>query len=159
MPLVHPIWVNTLLYSLCIFCVVSVLAKPDGFHACICNNVVNSLFNFVSVQITFKAIVCYRLVLFADWSFIEKTSVKRDLKCKVCSNFHMSFLHLDRWTPTVEEALSQVDIFAKSLGQADLWSDICPRTRLWVRLTFLSDLQVRLTFCQMYPTGLGYGSG
>ena len=47
----------------------------------------------------------------------------------------MSFLHLVRWTPSVVEALAQVDIFVRSLGQvdlgqashqADLWSDVPP---------------------------------
>ena len=32
----------------------------------------------------------------ADWSFIEKTSVKQDPKPLVCSNFQMSFLHLSQ---------------------------------------------------------------
>ena len=59
------------------------------------------------------------------WSFIEKTSVKQELKCKVCSKFQITFLHSLRWTP-IGEALGQVDIFVRSLGQTDLWSDVPP---------------------------------
>ena len=33
------------------------------------------------------------------WSSVEKTSMKQSLKCKISSNFQMSFLHLVRWTP------------------------------------------------------------
>ena len=46
------------------------------------------------------------------------------MKCKVCSNFQMSFLHLDG--PPVVEASGQVDIFVRSLGQADFWSAVPP---------------------------------
>ena len=52
------------------------------------------------------------------WSLVEKTSVKKSIKCKVCSNFQMSFLHLDG--PPVVEAAGQVDIFVISTGQVDL---------------------------------------
>ena len=58
----------------------------------------------------------------SHWSFVEKTSVKQDLKRNVCSNFQMSFLHLVRWTHIVE-ASGQLEIFDRSLGQADLLSD------------------------------------
>ena len=33
------------------------------------------------------------------WSFVENTSVKQSMKCKVCSNFQMSFLHLSQMYP------------------------------------------------------------
>ena len=33
------------------------------------------------------------------WSFTEKSSVKQIMKCKVCSNFQMSFLHLRQMDP------------------------------------------------------------
>ena len=49
--------------------------------------------------------------------------MKKDLKCKVCSNFQITFLHLVRWIHPVGKALGQVDFFVRSLGQADLWSD------------------------------------
>ena len=96
-----------------------------------------------------------------QWSFIEKTPVKQHLKCKVCSNFQMSFLHLVRWTPSrwgfgsglhFGQILSQTDLwsdvppckwgfgsgchFVRSLGQADLWLDVTHMIRPWVRLTF-----------------------
>ena len=91
------------------------------------------------------------------WSFIEKTSVKQDLQCKVCSNFQISLLHLDRWTP-IDKALGQVDIFVRSSDEADFWSDIPPSIRLWLWLTF-SDLWARLTFGQTYTPGSGFGAG
>ena len=89
--------------------------------------------------------------------------MKQHLKCKVCPNFQMSFLHLDGppvgeafgqvdifirslgqadlWSdiPPIGEALGQVDIFVRAFGQADLWSDVPPRIMLQVR-SFLSDL-------------------
>ena len=91
------------------------------------------------------------------WSFVEKTSVKQDLKHKVCSNFQISFLHLVRWTLPIGEALGQVDFFVRSLGQADLWSDV-PQGRdiLWPSVLLLQSgwLLVRCT-----PQGWGFGSG
>ena len=60
----------------------------------------------------------FTTVYLSFWSFIEKTSEKQDLKCKVCSNFQMPFLHLVRQTP-LDVALDQVDIFVRSLAQAD----------------------------------------
>ena len=33
------------------------------------------------------------------WSFVEKTSVKQSMKCKVSSNFQMSSLHLSQTDP------------------------------------------------------------
>ena len=48
------------------------------------------------------------------------------MKCKMCSNFQMSFLHLGQMDPPIDEASGQVDIFVRSLGQADLWSDVPP---------------------------------
>ena len=36
---------------------------------------------------------------FSCCTFIEKTSVKQSMKCKVCSNFQMSFLHLGQMAP------------------------------------------------------------
>ena len=40
------------------------------------------------------------LVCFSCWFFVEKTSVKQDLKRKVCSNFQTSFLHLSQMDTT-----------------------------------------------------------
>ena len=59
------------------------------------------------------------------WSFV-KSPVNQSMKCKACSNFQMSFLHLSQTDSPIDEALGQVDIFLRSLGQADLWSDIPP---------------------------------
>ena len=86
------------------------------------------------------------------FGFIEKTSVKQDLNCKVCSNFQMSFLHLvrrtqNRWgfrsgwhfcqifssgwplvrhMPTIRLWVRLT--FGHTLGQADLWSDVPSRS-------------------------------
>ena len=67
-------------------------------------------------------IIAYQSVCF--WSFVEKTSVKQDLKCKV-------FKFSDNLS-----VLSEMDPL---------------QMRLQVWLTFLSDLWVRLTFGQKYP--------
>ena len=66
------------------------------------------------------------------WSCIEKTSVKQDLKCKVCSNFQMSFLHLSQMDPLVEASSGQEQYCIRSA-----WH--------------LVSLWVRLTFSQMFP--------
>ena len=58
------------------------------------------------------------------WSFIEKNSVKQSMKCIVCSNFQMSFLHLSQMDHPVDKTLGQVDIFSQIFVQADLWSDV-----------------------------------
>ena len=39
--------------------------------------------------------------------FIEKTSVKQDLKLQVCSNFQMFFLHLSHMDPLEETSGGQ----------------------------------------------------
>ena len=96
------------------------------------------------------------------WSFIEKTSVKQSIKCKVCPNFQMSFLHLSQ--TDLEVSSDRVVVYHVSLtlcqllGQDDLQSDVPPGRGIWwprlvlhhVSLTFVS-LWVRLTFSQMYP--------
>ena len=41
------------------------------------------------------------------WYFIEKPSVKQSMKCKVCSNFQMSFFHLSQMDPPVEASGGQ----------------------------------------------------
>ena len=43
----------------------------------------------------------------AYWSFVEKTSVKQSMKCKVYSNFQMSFLHLSQMGAPVEASGGQ----------------------------------------------------
>ena len=69
------------------------------------------------------ATLCYVTIIYIMsviyWSFVEKTSVKQSIKCKGCSNFQMSFLHLGQTDPPVEA--SQVSLtFGHPLGQADL---------------------------------------
>ena len=91
------------------------------------------------------------------FGFIEKTSVKQDLKCKVCSNFQMSFFHLVRRTQNRWGFRSGWH-FVRSSGQADLWSDIPPPSGFgsgWHLVTFW----VRLTFGQTYSQPSGFGSG
>ena len=41
-------------------------------------------------------------LLTVNWSFVEETSVKQDLKPQVCSHFQMSFLHLSQTDPPVK---------------------------------------------------------
>ena len=91
------------------------------------------------------------------FGFIEKTSVKQDLNCIVCSNFQMSFFHLVRRTQNRWGFRSGWH-FVRSSGQADLWSDIPPPSGFgsgWHLVTFW----VRLTFGQMYTPWSGFGSG
>ena len=89
------------------------------------------------------------------------------MKCKVCSNFQVSFLHLSQTYPTVEASNNQEQYYFRSS-----WHLVI----LWVRMTFsqtyptslveasgdqgwyyvrsswhLVILWVRLTFSQMYP--------
>ena len=52
--------------------------------------------------------------------------MKQDLKCKMCSNVQMFFLHLNQMDCPIVEVPVQADIFVRSLGQADLWSDFPP---------------------------------
>ena len=66
------------------------------------------------------------------------------MKCTVCSNFQMSFLHLNQMDSPIDEALGQVDIFLRSVGQADLWSDVPPARGIWWQRVVLC--QVSLTF-------------
>ena len=68
----------------------------------------------------------------AFWSFVEKTSIKQDLKRKVCKFSDVVFALTQTDGPPVDEALSQVDIFVKSLNQTDLWSDVpTPKDQVW----------------------------
>ena len=46
---------------------------------------------------------------------MEKTSVKQDLKCKLFSNFQMSFFHLSQIDP-LDETSGQVNIFSQIFG-------------------------------------------
>ena len=48
-------------------------------------------------------------------------SVKQHLKCKVCSNFQMSFLNLVRCNPPLEASHGQVWYYFR---QVDLWPDV-----------------------------------
>ena len=63
---------------------------------------------------------------FPYWSFVEKTSVKQSVKCKVCSNLQVFFSHLVIQTAPIVKVSGQVDIFVRSSGQAALWSDVPP---------------------------------
>ena len=83
------------------------------------------MFLFLKYQL---AGVLYTLKYFhmnTYWSFIEKSSVKQDIKCKVFKFSDILFA-LKSDGPPVDEALGQVDIFVRFLGQADLWSDVPP---------------------------------
>ena len=46
------------------------------------------------ITMHYVSTLCDKYILsydgFSCWSFIEKTSVKQSMKCKVCSNFQMS---------------------------------------------------------------------
>ena len=102
------------------------------------------------------SLICH--CVYYCWSFIEKTSVKQHLKCKLCSNFQIAFLHLVRWTPlqmTLQVRLTFLSdllvrlTFHQTSGWVDLWSDVSPsRDILWPCVILL---QVRLIFGQMYP--------
>ena len=76
MPWKQPMHDNTSLKSLWIDSVSLALTSLSTFFFWVCNRV----FNFY-------------------WSFIEKTSVKQSMKCKVCWNFQTSFLHLSQMDP------------------------------------------------------------
>ena len=82
------------------------------------------------------------------WSFVEKTSVMQDLKCKVCSNFQITFLHLvrvtffsDLWLRLIFEPPGSG--FSSDWHLVTLWVGLTsgqlypPRMRLQVRLTFI----------------------
>ena len=48
------------------------------------------------------------------WSFVEKTSAKQSMECKVFSNFQMSFLHLSQMDPLVEVSSGQEWYYIRS---------------------------------------------
>ena len=115
---------------------------------------------------TFSIILCLLHSIFTHthihtyihtFGFIEKTSVKQDLNCKVCSNLQMFFLHLVRRTQNrwgfrsgwhfcqifrlhVRLTFGQTYAHHQALGQVDIWSHFgsgwplvrCPlKIRLW----------------------------
>ena len=67
------------------------------------------------------------MMVFSWWSFIEKTSVKQSMTCKVWSNVWMSFLHLGQMDPLLQTSGGQEQCYVRStltfgepLGQVDL---------------------------------------
>ena len=83
-----------------------------------------SMFNvYICIQLCTSAVLGYFLCAYKKThpvsSFVEKASVKQDLKCKVCSKFSDVLFALSQTDCPIVEVSGQVDIFVRSLDQDD----------------------------------------